>query len=281
MIVGGEIVKRDKPQAGVTESWRLYSSDDGLISESGLRITQRADGSIWITSNWGLGGVNRFDGQRWIAMKLSSVGGEDINPSLIETQDGVLWVSGKTSLHVYRDSTWQIFNQEDVSFPLHRAQFLETSDNALWVAGLGTYAVRFEYQKVPELSFQGLHFKGEDEEGAYWFLDLDIPGVVCYEPLEISDSGQMGTRPPRGPLLDMLWPARQTERCGVVRLFCKDLMAKPGQRSRMWMVWVHGLRRSMWLPMAICGWVHEPMAYFVTMVKTGVIMVFKMGCQKG
>ncbi len=188
-VEGGEIVRYDprfKPGASSSAApetaWRLYTEEDGLEIGGGPRIAQTRDGVIWTVSSNGFRGVNRFDGKTWTHFRLRTLGGNNLNTSILETGDGTVWISGYEQLHAFRDAAWRVYRSPEVSVSLHRAQLLEASDGALWVAGVGQEAARLDYRTNRWTTYEGLHFEDETPDGAQWFISWRDSSIVRYDP---------------------------------------------------------------------------------------------------
>ncbi len=178
-LEGGEII-RYNPAAEGPSAWRLYTEDDGLDIGWLPRIIQTRDGSIWTVSAHGRKGVNRFDGKAWTSLSLKALRGSDSNPSILETEDGTLWVgSSGNHLHAYQNGAWTVYRIPQRLSPNVRIfDLLEASDGALWVIGRGREAVRLDYSTSRWMTYAGLHFQCETPDGAQWFLSQD--GEIVY-----------------------------------------------------------------------------------------------------
>lgn len=166
---GGEIV-RYNPQSDPPE-WRLFTDKDGLGQGDKPRITQTRDGTIWTISNHFQAGVNKFDGETWTQIHLSEVGGNDINTSLLETHDGTLWIGGHEGrLQVLRNDSWSVHLPSET--PVSEARIValvETSDQALWIAGLGQEVSRLDHGVSRWATFENLDFQCDRSDGTRWF----------------------------------------------------------------------------------------------------------------
>ena len=154
---------------------RLFTTRDGLdmepTSNPTPRILQTRDKTIWVVSNHGRRGVNRYDGKKWTWSRLEDIGGSNHNPSLLETSDGTLWVGGLGKLHARRGETWSVYSSDDVPIPSVRINsLLETSDGALWMAGLRQEVVRLDFGKSQWNTFEDMEFRLETPDGTLWFI---------------------------------------------------------------------------------------------------------------
>ena len=179
-VEGGEIV-RYSPRTPDAEAWRLFTSADGLGVGYRPQIAQAPDGTIWVASVDERHGVNRFDGRTWTHFRLEDVGGSNRNYSILATEDGILWVGGPGALHAYRsrsentrEANWTTYWAADVPIPAVRVVgLLQTSDGALWIAGLRQEAVRLDLGTARWETCEGLEFHFETLDGAQWFLSQD------------------------------------------------------------------------------------------------------------
>ena len=174
----GHVVRFDPPAADqrAHSGWRLFTEADGLEAGPSHQLTQTRDGSVWSVSNYSRMGVNRFDGRSWEHFRLADVGGQDTNTSILETEDGVVWIGGP-ALHALKNGRWRVYRSPEIPIPSHRTRLLEAADGALWVAGLGQEAVRLDYSSDRWITYEGLHYQCQSPDGSLWFLSDDW-GVV-------------------------------------------------------------------------------------------------------
>ena len=180
-LMDGEVIRVDPEPAlrGESQAWQRYTEEDGLAIGHSPRIVQTRDGTIWTVSGHGLRGVNRLAGQAWETVELRTLGGDDHNYSVLETEDGILWVGGnKGYLHSFHEGEWRVYHPPQV--PLAEAYvsgLMRAGDGALWIAGQGQEAVRLDYVTSRWESYKGILYQCEDLDGATWFLS-DDDGVV-------------------------------------------------------------------------------------------------------
>jgi signal transduction histidine kinase len=177
-MVDGNIVKFDFLKLGKNdpELWRVFTSDDGLDLNYDPRITGTKDGAIWVVNSDGYSEVNKFDGKEWTHFAVP--GFTQTHTSILETQDGTLVVGG-FGLRVLRDGTWTALPSSGKDNVWHRIRLLESSDGALWVAGLGQGAARLDYGSSTWVTYEGLSVRCETPKGTLWFRAR--PGAVSYD----------------------------------------------------------------------------------------------------
>jgi hypothetical protein len=170
-LQGGEIVRYDIHRPRSDDAWQLYTEKDSLIIGYRPRITQTSDGDMWMVSDSSYGGVNRFDGKTWTSFRPRDTGGSDLNPSILKTKDGTLWVGGFGLLNVNRKDVWSNYKSSEVSIPSKRiVDLLEAYDGAVWIAGLRQEVVRLDHGTARWMTYEHLLFQCETPDGSQWFL---------------------------------------------------------------------------------------------------------------
>ncbi len=168
---------------GTSLEWDAYTKEDGLdLADHVSSIVQTADGTIWTIDDSGNSGINQFDGRRWTSLRLSrQFGGDDIYNSVLETRDGVCWVSGFGRLFAFAENRWRSYEAEDLPLSQDRFCIRETSRGDLWIAGRDSETWRVDYSGRRWRTYPGLHFHGETPDGKRWYLTRE-GAVVVEEP---------------------------------------------------------------------------------------------------
>lgn len=183
---GGEILRgvisSDKT-AGSAEApevtWSLYNEADGLVSGAIPAILPVNDGSVWVVMSPSEK-VNVFDGTTWRALPIPAPGVAAVGAHLLQTHDGVIWISARYVLFAYRDTQWQTYQKPDAPIPTALNFLLQSRDGALWIVGPTTDFQRIDYETPRWLTFQDLNFQWQSPNGAQWFLHRD-GRVVLHE----------------------------------------------------------------------------------------------------
>lgn len=179
-------------EAGNETHWTRFTDREASLGESftyqkrvaigdEAHLFQTQDGSIWRISGDPTQGVSRFDGQRWEGIELGNLNASNINSSILETQDGTLWIGGhRGRLYAYVDGQWKSYGSPSVPLSTVRiVDLLQASDGALWIASLGQEPLRVDLGTDQWTIYDGLIFQCETPDGAQWFLS-DDNGVVRY-----------------------------------------------------------------------------------------------------
>ncbi|MDP6038064.1 MAG: hypothetical protein QGG64_05905, partial [Candidatus Latescibacteria bacterium] len=123
-------------------------------------------------------------------LKLSDSGGMDVNPSILQTTDGTIWVGGVEGyLHAFRNGKWNIYQTPVLPLPATRiVGLLEAKDGALWIIGQGSAPIRLDYGSVRWTTFEGLNYACQSINGHLWFLSqnnqivqFDRKNWICYD----------------------------------------------------------------------------------------------------
>lgn len=168
------------PANGTDLAWDQFTSLDGQpVPDSVSRLFQTAAGEIWLIDDTGNFAPSCFDGQRWREMRLSrQFGGDDIYNSILQTRDGVLWISGFGRLLACANDRWRCYRSGELPVTKDRLYLLETSQGDLWIAGRDSETWRIEYGGRRWRTYEGLHFQGETPEGRHWFVTREGHVVV-------------------------------------------------------------------------------------------------------
>ncbi len=159
-------------------TWHLYNESDGLVCGRRPSILPLADGRVWVVYDTGSGHVNVFAGERWKALRLADVGVPGDAGNLLQTRDGVIWLSGRYVVSTYRDGHWRSYRQPETPIPTARNFLLQSADGALWIGGPGTEVQRVDYETPRWLTLRDLNFQWESPAGAAWFLHRDGRVIV-------------------------------------------------------------------------------------------------------
>ena len=135
-------------------------------------------------------GIYQFDGRTWSSMKLSEWGGTDVNPSVLQTKDGTVWVGGHEGiLHALRNGTCHIYQTPQLPLPDTRMiRLFEDRKSALWILGQGNEPIRLDYGDKQWSTFEGLNYACQSSDTELWFLSqknevvrFDGHTWICYD----------------------------------------------------------------------------------------------------
>jgi ligand-binding sensor domain-containing protein len=160
-----------------------YSEKDNMLISRLPVLYESHNGRIFNISQSIRGGVNIFDytSETWNSFPLSSkFGGDDLNFSICETNDGILWIGGLSRFFTREDEKWIEYKQPDLPVPPTRIILYPTSDGSLWMVGHMADVIRIGYNTPTWGTYQGLLYQCETSDGTQWFLNA-AGKVVLYD----------------------------------------------------------------------------------------------------
>ncbi len=97
-------------------TWRVYTTDDGLVGKYLSNILQAQNGDLWFatrprnkpggSSRGESNGILRFDGGRWTSYTTEDGLGHNRVYNLFQSPDGTLWASTLTTLDRFDGTAW-------------------------------------------------------------------------------------------------------------------------------------------------------------------------------
>lgn len=163
---GGEVLRY------TGEAWTLFNEADGLVSGRLASLLPRRDGSLWV-AHGNATALSVFTTGRWQTLALPAPGTAANSGKLLETRDGIVWLSARYSLLAYRDGAWRTYDRPQVPVPVATNHLAQSPDGALWLVGPNTDVVRIDYQTPRWLTLRDLNFQCETLDGTEWFLHRD------------------------------------------------------------------------------------------------------------
>lgn len=150
-------------------TWTLYNEADGLPGGRAPAILPLQDGTLWVVAA-PAGQAAVFDGRVWRTLPLPAPGVAPDGARLLQTRDGVVWVSARYVLYAWRHGEWRTYAQPEVPVPTALNLLTQSADGALWITGPNTDIQRVEYQTPRWTTLEDLNFHWESPAGARWFL---------------------------------------------------------------------------------------------------------------
>ena len=144
-------------------------------------ILSSRDDKIWVVNNHENVGALAYDikSGTWESHNLRRAGGSNYNTSIMESHDGRIWVVGRGSLQIYRDGEWKVYRGPRYPIPDGWPFLSQDSEGFVYLVETGGAVTRIDYGQNQYRSLSGLHFQAEDEQGNYWYLDVN--GAVVME----------------------------------------------------------------------------------------------------
>jgi len=165
------------------KNWRVFTENDGLLCQRYPQLYQTFDGIIWvINADYSDRGISRYDGKKWSYFTQEEFGGTFNNYSIMQTQDGSVWVGGYSKLHIYKNSKWHVYKAPDFPIPVkHIILYNQINTGVVWIAGLRSNIVSLTYETNRWVNFKELNFYCESLENIQWFISAN-GRVISFEP---------------------------------------------------------------------------------------------------
>ncbi|NIA28679.1 MAG: response regulator [Actinobacteria bacterium] len=186
-LVNGNVIRTDikNGHLGNPENWQIMTENDGLKSGRYPKIFQAKNDELWVISeNFNVEySISKYDGKMWKSFSKREFDGVFLNSSIIQTDDGTIWVSDFSELHRYKNRMWQVYKSPEFPVPAKQIVLFNRSanNNDIWMAGIRNDVVRLDYSTKRWTTFRGLNFHCETPNGIQWFISKDGK-VVSFNP---------------------------------------------------------------------------------------------------
>ncbi len=155
--------------------YTLYTEADNMLLSRLPILYESINGNIYNISQSIQGGINTFDPitESWNASPLNNnFGGDNLNFSICETDNGMLWIGGLSRFFTFQHGTWAEYKQPELPVPPTRIIFYLSSDGSLWMVGHLADVIRIEYNTPNWKTYKDLLFQCETADGNSWFLNV-------------------------------------------------------------------------------------------------------------
>jgi len=152
-----------------------------LYERGEFNILPRPDGKILLSASQNVVGLHEFDPVtgRWRTLGENSRMRNQY--SMMEGRNGSVWVGLEGQMiHLKSDGELIEYTDSNMNLPLVPLALFEASNDRLWVIGrIGqVYSVDLGFREW--LTYVGLNFECETEEGVQWFLQFDYMAVISH-----------------------------------------------------------------------------------------------------
>jgi ligand-binding sensor domain-containing protein len=114
-------------------AWRTYVAPDTLYFGAILKLLYRADGSIWVGTEFG--GVVKFYDSTWTPLGLDDTYERRVTFPLFEDRSGVVWAASRYGINRYEAGGWTMITDPQGPGEANIAVILQDSTGTLWFAG--------------------------------------------------------------------------------------------------------------------------------------------------
>jgi HPt (histidine-containing phosphotransfer) domain-containing protein len=153
----------------------LYSENPDSKFYNGVQILQTSDNRLWVITNQHDQGHLVFENNKPEKYYLGKqFGGDEIATSILQTEDGTLFIGAMGILYTYKDRKWKIYRSPNIPLPSStRILSYESKDGNLWIAGKRNEVYKFDYTTTNWVTYQYLNFETESKDGTQWFTSID------------------------------------------------------------------------------------------------------------
>jgi len=133
-------------------------------------LIQTRDGRIWVGSQNASDGLCIYDPHADTWTRLDPALQRFACTSMLENEDGTLWMSCPGKLRALKDERWKVYDPLKIRISSRPSALLKTADGALWIGEVNGRVYRVDLSSKQCLSYYGLHFQCENAVGRRWFL---------------------------------------------------------------------------------------------------------------
>jgi len=161
-------------------SWELITEEDGLEMGYNMRVFEAKDGTIWFTSVEDQKGIYLYDPASKKFYRVRELDKFDINYrtySIAQSKDGAIWIGDWGKVLRYKEGKWKIYTSEELPIPKADIIICPTKDGSIWLYGRWQEVFRIDYTSKHWLTYEGLNFQCETNDGTKWFLTPESKAV--------------------------------------------------------------------------------------------------------
>lgn len=138
------------------------------------KILKTSKGDIWIINKSNRLPAIRYKNYRWEAIPYGQQFGDDeYSESILETEDGNLWLSGIGNLYTMQPSgQWTKYSSQTLNIPQGHIVLHTGNNTDLWVLGYQSEVYRVDLSDTKWKTYNGLNYQCFQSNGTTWFIDL-------------------------------------------------------------------------------------------------------------
>jgi ligand-binding sensor domain-containing protein len=148
--------------------WRVYSSKEGLITDTLHSVYEDAEGSVWVGSRSGLARLRPRVMQTYT--QRDGLGHDNIT-CVLEARDGVVWAGHRNGVSRLAEGTWTNLGTTDGLPDPSVRTLAETADGSLWIGTLDGLA-RYKNGHISVYRGEGRPYTvralAPDPDGGVW-----------------------------------------------------------------------------------------------------------------
>lgn len=154
-------------------AWSLVTAKDGLELGYSTRIFKAQDGTIWFYSAEPGKGIYTYDKERNTFSRVKGLGKFDLTYrtySITQSNDGAIWIGDWGKVLKFNKGKWKVYTSEEIPIPETDIAILPTTDGNIWLCAIKESVFKIDYTSKNWLTYNGLNFQCETNDGKKWFL---------------------------------------------------------------------------------------------------------------
>jgi ligand-binding sensor domain-containing protein len=165
-------------------SWKLYSSQNGLVTDSIARILIDSGNRKWFQYTEPTG-ITRFDGKVWSTFTEKDGLKSPVIRAAGEGKDGSIWVSTMLGITRYDGNSWRDYHQKERLISPYITSIAEDGKGVLWFGtenGLSRFdGISWRSFTVDDgLLYNNIRLVRTGPDGTVWFID-DRGGLTSFD----------------------------------------------------------------------------------------------------
>jgi signal transduction histidine kinase/ligand-binding sensor domain-containing protein len=159
-----------KPES--RSSWKLFTEEDGVEIAYNMIILKASDGTIWLSSAQQQKGIYHYNlsTDKFFRVNLDKFGLTYKTHSLIESKDSTIWIGDWGKFLRYKKGKGKVYTSEELPIPEATIIVSMTMTGDIWFHGRYKTAYRIDCTDKHWLTYEGLNFQCETDDGKKWFL---------------------------------------------------------------------------------------------------------------
>jgi len=181
----GEIIKTDivDGSEGAQRNWEYVSNYVGYSWVWSPILLQLQNRKLAVIGESGeRTNINILNGKKWQTTSKEEFGSTFICHSILQTNDGAIWVGTLDKLHIKKDEVWKVYNRPKHNIPVGRLVLFEASDSTIWIVGERNEVVKIDYQTKKWQTWLGLNYHCETIDKKKWFISNNRK-IVSFNPI--------------------------------------------------------------------------------------------------
>ncbi|VGO20862.1 ATP-binding protein [Pontiella sulfatireligans] len=159
------------------QDWRTYRVDIEKTAPQSS-ICAGPSGTIWYVDSR-MSGALALDVGTGLWETFSQSDG--VYSSLMRDRNGGIWAAGSGTLRALHRPDEDVYSSSQLNLPNIPLSLYETAEGGWWLVGRGGYVHTLDMRRDQWLTYEGLHFECETDDGRQWYLTEDYH-VVSHDP---------------------------------------------------------------------------------------------------